>query len=645
MIEESLLQSNFLGRDGFRWWVGQLPPAPFHNQGAEGWGNRYRVRIMGYHPFYETELANDDLPWANVLLPTTAGSGKQNNAASVALSPGDVVFGFFLDGDNAQIPVISGTFGNTSIASIAGQYKGPFIPFAGYTGDVPAPNSSPGSGTLAADESNEDGNANSQKSPVARSEKNAEKSDNVAAAAGIGDELVPANACSDTAIDNITKSVNNFIKKIEGLQDDVARARREVRRVAGNIIKDANKIVGQMTQWLSEELIGLAKEGLKFLYKSVFAKILAVSGNPVAAHLGGVAAQTAMVVPTNLLEKALTCLVGNVTNILYKTVENMLFSVVDNITNFVECVAEQFVGSILNKIVGQIASFLDGPLGAISKILSAGFNVANLLRSAVGAIAGIAALFGCNQNNDKCKGVKKTITLGKNPAVDLKNNLNNILDAGNELAASLTDFPDFGQFANPLSTCYGGNPTDCNKPLVTIFGGNGSGGAAEAIMGTIVRSATDATASVIGVRVTNPGSGYEFPPFVHIGDNCNKGYGAVGRSIINDKGEITSIYIVSDGENYPVGEEEDVAVVDTIVDFPGIGYNDDDIGVDDNGTEYAVKTDKGSIVSLKPININIIKDLPSIRIISDTGSGARIRPVLDTPEVTGDVQQVIDCIS
>ena len=85
---------------------------------------------------YESELSNDDLPWANVLLPTTAGSGKQNNAASVALSPGNS-FGF-LDGDNTQIPVISGTFGNTSIASIAGEYKGPFTPFTGYTGDVPA---------------------------------------------------------------------------------------------------------------------------------------------------------------------------------------------------------------------------------------------------------------------------------------------------------------------------------------------------------------------------------------------------------------------------------------------------------------------------------------------------------------------------
>ena len=61
-----------------------------------------------------------------------------------------------------------------------------------------------------------------------------------------------------------SKSVSNFIKKIEGLQDDVAKG-EEIRRVAGNIIKDANKIVGQMTQWLSEEDIGLAKEGLKFL--------------------------------------------------------------------------------------------------------------------------------------------------------------------------------------------------------------------------------------------------------------------------------------------------------------------------------------------------------------------------------------------
>ena len=105
MIEESLLKSNFIGRDGFRWWVGQI--APFESgsgQGEQsnggGWGNRAKVRILGYHPFDDQELGNDDLPWAQVLLPTTSGSGAANTGTNTKLKPSDYVFGFFLDGDN-----------------------------------------------------------------------------------------------------------------------------------------------------------------------------------------------------------------------------------------------------------------------------------------------------------------------------------------------------------------------------------------------------------------------------------------------------------------------------------------------------------------------------------------------------------------
>ena len=62
MIENSLMQSNFLGRDGFKWWVGQV--APEEAQGSQingdGWGNRVKVRIMGYHPDDEVELKNED---------------------------------------------------------------------------------------------------------------------------------------------------------------------------------------------------------------------------------------------------------------------------------------------------------------------------------------------------------------------------------------------------------------------------------------------------------------------------------------------------------------------------------------------------------------------------------------------------------
>ena len=106
-MEESLLKSNFIGRDGFRWWIGQVAPKEVQEQlNKDGWGNRLKVRIMGYHPYNVVELPNKDLPWAQVLLSTSDGTGAANYGTSHKVRPGDIVFGFFLDGDNAQVPVI-----------------------------------------------------------------------------------------------------------------------------------------------------------------------------------------------------------------------------------------------------------------------------------------------------------------------------------------------------------------------------------------------------------------------------------------------------------------------------------------------------------------------------------------------------------
>ena len=120
MIENALLgQSSFVGRDGFRWWIGQIAPRQAQvtqNSTGDGWGNRYKVRIMGYHPFTE-EVTDQDLPYAQVMLPVTAGSGGGNYAQSPLLQPNDTVFGFFLDGDEAQVPMIIGHFGRTSQVS------------------------------------------------------------------------------------------------------------------------------------------------------------------------------------------------------------------------------------------------------------------------------------------------------------------------------------------------------------------------------------------------------------------------------------------------------------------------------------------------------------------------------------------------
>ena len=64
MIDESLLKSNFIGRDGFRWWIGQIPPEESMSEqlNKDGWGNRTKVRILGYHPYDDGELPNEELP-------------------------------------------------------------------------------------------------------------------------------------------------------------------------------------------------------------------------------------------------------------------------------------------------------------------------------------------------------------------------------------------------------------------------------------------------------------------------------------------------------------------------------------------------------------------------------------------------------
>ena len=65
-----------------------------------------------------------------------------------------------------------------------------------------------------------------------------------------------------------------------------------------------------------------------------------------------------------------------------------------------------------------------------------------------------------------------------------------------------------------------------------------------------------------------------------------------------------------------------------MVDNAGLGYSENDTATDQFGNQYQLVIDKGSIVSVKPLNINITTLLPQITIKSDTGSGALIRPVL-----------------
>ena len=105
------IQKEYYG-DDTRWFLGYVinsaPPA-----GLEG---RVKVRIIGVHNPDTTEIPENDLPWAQVLLPTTEG-GSSGIGRIPQLSKGAFVFGMFMDGVSSQIPLVMGSLPHTEIPS------------------------------------------------------------------------------------------------------------------------------------------------------------------------------------------------------------------------------------------------------------------------------------------------------------------------------------------------------------------------------------------------------------------------------------------------------------------------------------------------------------------------------------------------
>lgn len=747
MIEESLLKSNFIGRDGFRWWVGQI--APFESgsgQGEQsnggGWGNRAKVRILGYHPFDDQELANDDLPWAQVLLPTTSGSGAANTGTNTKLKPSDYVFGFFLDGDNAQIPVIIGVFGRTSEVSqetYSPITTPPFVPFTGYTGKIEKPN-----GTLAPDESNEQ-SSQSQKSPrdvppnviTALNEQvdtingRSEDQGGVAGArvevafySAIGQKITLANTTQDTSVTGIISQVNGVFDKIGGIQSSFLNVDLEIERAVSSIQSMTNGIVSQMFSTLAKSMVPSLQEGLAKVYNTTSSSFEDES----QGILAGVDAQKAFVEPVFGIQESLICSVGAVVNSLGDTIRDLLKSTLDNVDNFVSCAGTQFAGSLLNSIISKIEETVGPSIEGVSGLIEGGMSITETLTSSIDAISKAGSTPGCNQDISKSAGIITEYIIGKGPAGtdDIESLLGSVLEnaklaaeigrIGNDIfGADINGVLDIGAGqSSGIPECDTSIPTSFSAPEIRIFGGGGSGGSATAVLGGFVRnvpkvgeSVEDApiTASIVGVKIDESGEGYKYPPFIEFLDSSKKGYGAVARTIIDSNptspnyGQIKEVYMVSIGENYPIGDTAidstrvpitgpggvvidpdnlrydsttptyrkpktitvgigsalNVGIASLVIVKPGIGYTG---GILVDPFDVPIVTGFGETVSVgvntsggvvnfisnSPIAI-VAEDYPEIRIRSSTGSGAEIRPSIGIVTSINKLTQIIDCIS
>jgi len=137
----SLFNPGFLG-GSFLWWVGQIAddstwrdnilPGKFENKETiPGWGRRYKVRIIGLHDKEEESIPSNQLPWAQVMYPVTGGGGQTAAGQTANLRQGMFVFGFFLDGQDQQVPVIMGVLGNNAQTALNTKFEN-FGPTSGF---------------------------------------------------------------------------------------------------------------------------------------------------------------------------------------------------------------------------------------------------------------------------------------------------------------------------------------------------------------------------------------------------------------------------------------------------------------------------------------------------------------------------------
>ena len=71
---------------------------------------RVKVRCYGWHTENREDLPPEGLPWAQVMMPVTSASMAGVGQSPTGLIEGSHVMGFFMDGTNAQQPMIIGSF-------------------------------------------------------------------------------------------------------------------------------------------------------------------------------------------------------------------------------------------------------------------------------------------------------------------------------------------------------------------------------------------------------------------------------------------------------------------------------------------------------------------------------------------------------
>ena len=489
-----------------------------------------------------------------------------------------------------------------------------------------------------------------------------------------GNLVVAADPSNDRFVERTDAAMKNFFKtasKVDNFNLDLGTELRKLTMMIGEF---SQAFIGKMSDGLQEGLVGFIKGGMQNQANLIFAQHQAAQLPEAMALKKVVGFQTDMISPTTKLFNGMQCLASKVSQAMIGVIGDLLSAMLKNMLNAPICATQQFIGALTNKIadaMDNLVTPLLAPLQSILAPIGAIFNVKDKIMGGIDFMKKVGNLFVCDLPSAQTSSYKY--------AIDglLKKDLSeheSLLDESMNAAATTNSFLDgaasglsnfektYGKwsiFGSQIDSgdhdsvftgnnCDTGNDFACGPTTVDFIGGDGGSGVEGIpIFGNFLTKfdkddlygSHTKTGSIIGVEITDPGSGYTSPPLVSFGDKCNQGYGTYGNTNIDTNpdsdtyGQVTSVTITTPGENYPLdgaatvnGQFPEAYIDDIIIEDPGSNYQEGDVISDDI---RPIVVD-GRIAAIEIVNQIPYDIFPDMTVISETGFGAVIRPILST---------------
>ena len=589
MLDSALLKTNFVGRDGFIWWIGRVaPPSVWRKESTDvkaGWAYRCKVRIIGYHAFQEEVLPDDHLPWAHVLVDANSGAGQGGLGESSKMVGGETVFGFFLDGEEAQQPVIFGALARSKSEFGPNNYDdftdeaNAFSPISGREAGIDGittqditenkPFGPGGSDEKQTEKNAKDGVGKPEDNGKKEGLDKATKGDVAFSNVSLGPHSMD-NGCEDGPLSDIAHTLGSFATTVNSLTEFAGL----YIDTANNLLEDISKLVRKSANLVSaavKKIVNKIREKvMKFITKKFRNLQALIIPEP----------QKSPVVKA--LQKIMDIIFCLFDIDILDMLKGMLLDMIGKALNTSVCAIEQMIGNILadihdklQKLLKPILDGLDWLMGALGGIAGILGKVSSYMDMLLGFFA--CAELSCKEYEDWSQGLgvtdKPDLEWGKVLSnSDRISKFEKFLDSANYsgdeedggvfdararfsllsmLGGGLVDFFDCNQTTNnPKTQDQLGNSvppgftwSECIPPKVEVHGV----GTKTAVLMPIVSSVDG---SILTLEIIDPGLNYEVPPSISIIDKTRHGGGAHAEAIVDDLGRIVDIFMLAPGEGY-----------------------------------------------------------------------------------------------